>query len=80
MFSTQEEAKSFPRGDVVLGLCKSCGFISNVAFDPSKVDYASLAPEEQGFSATFAAYAQRLATRLIETYDLRNKNISEIGC
>ena len=80
MFSTQQEAVSFPRGDVVLGFCKACGFISNMAFDPSKVDYASLAPEEQGFSTTFIAYAQKLATHLIDTYDLHNKHVSEIGC
>ncbi len=80
MFSTQQEAINFPRGDVVLGFCEACGFISNLAFDPSKVDYASLAPEEQGFSATFIAYAQKLVTRLIDTYDLHNKHVSEIGC
>lgn len=80
MFSTRQEAISFPRGDVVLGFCKSCGFISNVAFDPSKVDYASLAPEEQGFSATFMAYAQKLANHLINTYELHGKHVSEIGC
>jgi len=80
MFSTQAEAVNFPRGDVILGFCKSCGFISNVAFEPSKVDYASLAPEEQGFSATFNAYAQKLATRLIQTYNLQDRQISEIGC
>jgi SAM-dependent methyltransferase len=80
MFSSHAEAVNFPRGDVLLGFCKSCGFISNVAFDSSKLDYASLAPEEQGFSSTFKAYAQRLANRLIQTYDLCDKNISEIGC
>ena len=50
MFSNHDEAVSFPKGDVVLGFCDTCGFISNVAFDPSRLDYASLAPEEQGFS------------------------------
>jgi SAM-dependent methyltransferase len=80
MFSNREEAVNFPRGDVVLGFCSSCGFISNVAFEPSKVDYASLAPEEQGFSGTFNAYAQRLAARLIKTYNLQDRSISEIGC
>lgn len=80
MFSTQTEAISFPRGDVVLGFCRACGLISNMAFDPSKIDYASLAPEEQGFSATFNSFAQKLATRLIQTHNLQNKRISEIGC
>jgi len=80
MFSSHAEAVNFPRGEVLLGFCKSCGFISNVAFDASKLDYSSLAPEEQGFSATFNSYIQRLTTRLIQTYNLQNKRISEIGC
>jgi SAM-dependent methyltransferase len=80
MFSNGAEAKKFPRGDVNLAFCKNCGFISNIAFESSKVDYAKLAPEEQGFSATFNTYAQRLANRLIQTYKLRNKHVSEIGC
>jgi SAM-dependent methyltransferase len=78
--SDYNEAISFPLGDVVLGFCKTCGFISNIAFDPCKVDYSSLAPEEQGFSATFNAFAQKLAMRLIQNYSLRNKHVLEIGC
>jgi hypothetical protein len=40
MFSNREEAVNFPRGDVILGFCKVCGFISNIAFDPLKLDYS----------------------------------------
>jgi SAM-dependent methyltransferase len=80
MFSTHQEAINFPRGNVTLGFCKNCGFISNMAFDPSKIDYATLAPEEQGCSATFNKYAQQLANHLIEAYNLHGKQVSEIGC
>lgn len=80
MFSNKEDAVNFPKGDVVLGFCETCGFIFNVTFDPLKLDYSSLVPEEQGFSATFSAFAQRLATRLIKNYGLQNKRILEIGC
>jgi SAM-dependent methyltransferase len=80
LMSTKEEAIKFPRGDVELAFCQSCGFISNLAFDPSKLDYSVLCPEEQGFSGTFNAYAQKLAKHLIEEYDLHGKNILEIGC
>lgn len=80
MFSNHDEAVSFPRGDVVLGFCNSCGFISNVAFDPSKLDYSSLAPEEQGFSGTFNTFITRIANRLIDSYNLQNKDVLEIGC
>jgi SAM-dependent methyltransferase len=80
MFSNYEDAVNFPRGDVVLGFCETCGFIFNVAFNPLKLDYASLVPEEQGFSATFKAFAQRVALRLVDTYHLHEKHIMEIGC
>jgi len=80
MFSSKEKAVNFARGDVVLGFCTTCGFISNLAFDPKKVDYWSLDPEEQGFSGTFMSYLHRLAEDLIRTHNLNNKQILEIGC
>ncbi len=80
LLSTQEQALKFPSGDVVLGFCESCGFISNVAFDPLKVDYSSVYEDQQCFSSTFNVFAKNLATRLIEKYNLHNKRILEIGC
>lgn len=80
MCSNQEEAINFPRGDISLGFCIFCGFISNITFDSSKLDYTSLAPEEQGFSATFKAFALETATNLVENHDLHGKQIMEIGC
>ena len=80
MFSNSSEAINFPRGDLILGFCENCGFITNLDFDPLKLDYAYLVPEEQGFSATFKVYAQRIASHLIENYDLYGKHILEIGC
>ena len=80
MFSNYEEAINYPSGNVILGFCDTCGFISNVAFDSQKIDYSSLAPEEQRSSATFNSFANRLAQRLIDNYDIYGKNILEIGC
>ena len=80
MMSTQQEALNFPRGDVVLGFCEQCGFISNVAFDISRVDYSPIYEDQQCFSSTFNAFAQNLAKRLVKKHDLYNKNILEIGC
>ena len=80
LFSNYESATIFPKGDVILGFCEKCGFISNMVFDPLKLDYSTLAPEEQGSSNTFGAFATRLANRLIETYGIREKKILEIGC
>jgi SAM-dependent methyltransferase len=77
---TRETALNFPKGNISLGFCRNCGFISNVAFDPGLLEYSSSCEESQGFSETFNAFAHRTATYLIEKYDLYNKNILEIGC
>jgi SAM-dependent methyltransferase len=80
LLSTEQEALDFPRGNVVLGFCKSCGFVSNMAFDCSKVNYSSVYEDQQSFSATFNKFAENLAKRLVEKYQLHNKKILEIGC
>lgn len=73
-------ALNYPRGDIVLGFCRGCGFIFNVAFDPTKHEYSPRYEETQGFSPTFNLFHRRLAEYLIDKYGLYNKNIIEIGC
>lgn len=73
-------ALAFPRGDLALGFCEGCGVISNVRFDPGAVDYSAAYEEQQSFSPRFNAFARELASRLIERYGLRDKDIVEIGC
>lgn len=80
LLPTPEEAKGYPRGRVDLGFCSECGFISNVAFDNTLTEYSSRYEETQGFSPTFNAFHKKLAERLVERYDLRGKDIIEIGC
>ncbi len=80
MLSTRQEALRFPKGKVVLGFCEECGFISNVAFDSSAVNYFSIYEDQQCFSSTFNAFAEDLAKRLVEKYNLHDKKILEIGC
>ncbi|MGQ4647528.1 methyltransferase domain-containing protein [Lyngbya aestuarii] len=80
MLSSQQEALEFPCGDVVLGFCEHCGFITNVVFDPQWSAYAPNYEDQQSFSPTFNQFALDLANRLIEKYDLRHKDIVEIGC
>jgi hypothetical protein len=80
LLPTREEALSYPRGDIALGFCQSCGFISNVAFDPNLHEYSARYEATQAFSPTFNAFAHRLATRLIDQYNLHGKAIIEIGC
>jgi hypothetical protein len=80
LMPTRQVAVTYPKGDIALGFCPSCGFIFNTLFDPSMHEYSGNYEETQGFSPTFRAFHERLATSLIEKYDLRNKKIVEIGC
>jgi SAM-dependent methyltransferase len=80
LMPTRQVAVSYPKGDIALGFCPECGFITNTLFDPTVHEYSGNYEETQGFSPTFRAFHQRLAESLIAKYELRNKKIVEIGC
>lgn len=80
LLGSREEALAYPRGDIRLGFCSGCGFISNTAFDPKLTEYSGRYEETQGFSPTFNAFHEQLARTLVERHDLRGKDIIEIGC
>lgn len=80
MMSSKEEALNFPCGDVVLGFCDHCGFITNLEFDSKWSAYAPNYEDQQSFSPTFNKFAVDLAQKLIDKYDLHNKDLVEIGC
>ena len=80
LLSTQSEAINFPQGDIDLAFCNKCGLISNISFDPKALDYSTVYEDQQCFSSTFNTFAKNLAQRLIQKYNLYNKDILEIGC
>ncbi|BAZ46036.1 hypothetical protein NIES4102_30640 [Chondrocystis sp. NIES-4102] len=80
MISSKEEATNFPCGDVVLGFCDRCGFITNTQFDVKWSAYAPNYEDQQSYSPTFNKFSLKLANHLIDKYDLHNKDIIEIGC
>jgi SAM-dependent methyltransferase len=80
LIDSQQQAVDYPRGDLELGFCRSCGFIANRLFDPTMHEYSPSCEESQAFSPTFNAFARRLAERWVERYGIRNKTIVEIGC
>jgi len=80
LLPTREAAMAYPKRDLRLGFCPACGFIQNSVFDPGVHEYSSRYEETQGFSPRFNQFARALAGRLIERYDLRGKDILEIGC
>jgi Methyltransferase domain/C-methyltransferase C-terminal domain len=75
-----DEAVAYPRGEMQLAFCRSCGFLSNVAFDPALSEYSSRYEETQGYSARFVDFATGLARHWVDKYDLRGGTAIEIGC
>jgi SAM-dependent methyltransferase len=80
LLDSPEEARAYPTGEIRLGFCPACGFISNTAFDAKLTEYSARYEETQGYSPTFNAFHRALAERLIERYDLHGKDVIEIGC
>jgi SAM-dependent methyltransferase len=80
LLSSRAEALAQPLGQIQLGFCSTCGFISNLRFDATWLEYTPSYEDSQGFSLRFQAFMERLADRLIARYALRQKDILEIGC
>ncbi len=80
LMSTREQALNYPKGDLRLGFCYQCGFVTNTLFDPQTNDYSIQYEETQGFSSHFNAFAKSLAQRIIDRYNIRNQTVLEIGC
>ena len=76
----RDEALNFQTGNITLAVCPACGFISNIAFDEALTQYTARYEATQGYSPTFNKFHQALAQDLIERYDLRGKDLIEIGC
>lgn len=80
LLPTRQEAMDFPRGDLLLGFCQSCGFIFNAIFDGSRHTYSTGYEEAQGFSPRFNRFQDVLVEWLVDGHGLRNKRVLEIGC
>jgi SAM-dependent methyltransferase len=80
LYATREEAVEVPRGDIHLTFCRSCGHVFNSSFDPRLMEYTQAYENSLHFSPRFQQYASELAQRLISAYDLRHKDVIDIGC
>ena len=80
LWPSRDAARHCPTGDIKLAFCPLCGFITNLAFDPARLEYTQAYENSLHFSPRFQDYARSQAARLIECYDLYNKDIIEIGC
>jgi SAM-dependent methyltransferase len=80
LMRSRHEALTFPTGNVRLGLCDHCAFISNIDFDSTQMSYSEDYEESQAESNVFHEFHQELADELVARYGLQGKTVLEIGC
>jgi len=79
LWPKREEALKAPIGEIRLGYCRNCGYVSNLDFNPELMQYTQEYDNSLHFSPRFQSYARSQADRLVEIYNLYGKDIIEIG-
>jgi SAM-dependent methyltransferase len=77
---TQEQAFHATKGDLKLAFCKQCSYVWNRAYEPGKHDYIPGYEISLHFSNVYQNFLEKLAKRLVESYQLRRKTVLEIAC
>jgi SAM-dependent methyltransferase len=80
LLDDSSEAGNYPMGEMLLAYCTACGFVQNVAFDVSLIDYGQDCEESQAFSPAFNDFARNLAKRLVGELAVSGGTALEIGC
>ncbi|HUJ09605.1 MAG TPA: class I SAM-dependent methyltransferase [Verrucomicrobiae bacterium] len=81
LWPTHADALAAPTGEMRLCWCRECGHFFNAAFRPELMGgYDQQYENSLHYSEKFRSYAQGLAKRLVERYDLRDKHVVDIGC
>jgi hypothetical protein len=79
LWPTPRQAADAPTGNIELVFCPSCGYIGNRAFDPSRLRYDPGYDISLHHSPVYQRFIEELVDRLVGAYDLRRKDIIEIG-
>src|SRR5437588_2879146 len=69
---TAAAARVVTRGVLDLRVCRRCGFVSNAAFDPGRLDYGPAYENSQDCSPAFAAYLCELVERVVTYHGIRS--------
>jgi SAM-dependent methyltransferase len=80
LLESMDEASSYPRGDLLLHHCRTCGFVWNGLFDAALSEYSERYEETQVFSPRFVEFGRSLAERWVNEHGLVGRRVLEIGC
>ncbi|NNF78713.1 MAG: methyltransferase domain-containing protein [Rhizobiales bacterium] len=79
-YDTYSAAIDAPVGAVTLSYCRACGFVHNRKLDTSLDVFRPGYEVALHHSETFRNFITEVAERLVNRFDLRQKQILEIGC
>ena len=79
LWSSKDEAVNCPKGNIKLAFCSFCAFVTNIALEPEKNQYGHLYDNSLFYSSHFQNFTKKLASNLVQRFDLHNKRIVEIG-
>ena len=79
LWRKKDEAINCPKGNIRLAFCSICTFVTNIALEPEKNQYGNRYDNSLFYSAHFQSFAEKLATNLVQRYDLHKKTVIEIG-
>ncbi|MFZ0545817.1 MAG: class I SAM-dependent methyltransferase [Candidatus Promineifilaceae bacterium] len=79
LYPQRAAAIAAPSGDIHLGYCRNCDHVFNRTFDPSLMVYTQDYENSLHFSPRFQSYAKGLVEKLVNRYNLRGKDVIDIG-
>ncbi len=79
LWPDRERALAAPIATIELVRCRRCGMLWNQAFDPDVAVYAPGYENSLHHSPAFRDHAAALVQRLMNTYDVRDTTVVEIG-
>lgn len=76
----QRDARDITRGELLLCVCETCGFVFNSRFDGAKLCYGQNYINTQTHSPYFSQYVHDIINYLVRKRQTRHKKIIEVGC
>jgi 2-polyprenyl-3-methyl-5-hydroxy-6-metoxy-1,4-benzoquinol methylase len=67
------------RGDLKLAACRSCGFVTNLAFQQSLIEYGEGYENDQTSSPTFESHTDARIASLV-AFGIRGRFVVDVGC
>lgn len=80
LWDSRSKAMAAPFAQIRLAYCHECGLLYNTAFDCTLMQYSPAYESSLYFSRKFRQWMEDTAGRLVRRYQLRDKDIIEIGC